>query len=152
MIFVMVMWDVIFMDGIAGSFETPYQSAPLDMGSDSFPSSAAGKSANASTTSNAPAVSTSSPPSTTANVPTKLGLGCRWELFSKQDLLEVAECLGGHSISIVCQMLVEEWDHCSSGMPDLIIWRMEDKVVRFVEIKGPGDRLSETQKCGSMYC
>ncbi len=31
-------------------------------------------------------------------------------------------------------------------MPDLVIWRMEDRVVRFVEVKGPGDRLSETQK------
>ncbi len=37
MIFVMVMWDVIFLQSIAGSFETPYQSAPLDLGSDSFP-------------------------------------------------------------------------------------------------------------------
>ena len=43
-------------------------------------------------------------------------------------------------------LMVEEWDHCSSGMPDLVVWRMEDKVVRFVEVKGPGDRLSETQK------
>lgn len=27
-----------------------------------------------------------------------------------------------------------------------MVWRIKDKVVRFVEVKGPGDRLSETQK------
>ncbi|CDR88509.1 uncharacterized protein SPSC_04336 [Sporisorium scitamineum] len=147
MIFVLVMWDVVFMDGIPGSFETPYQSAPLDMGSDSF------------------AIVRSQQIRTRLDHVVRTGgldlieevddrerpnktwaVGCRWDLFSKQDLLEVAECLGGRAISVVCQMLVEEWDQCSSGMPDLVVWRMRDKVVRFVEVKGPGDRLSETQK------
>ncbi|SPO26486.1 uncharacterized protein UTRI_04075 [Ustilago trichophora] len=147
MIFVLVMWDVIFAPDIPGSFETPYQSAPLDMGSDSFPIVRSGEIRERLNR-----IETSGGLDLIAEVDDRersnktWAVGCRWDLFSKQDLLEVAECLGGHSISVVCQMLVEEWDHCSSGMPDLVIWRMEDKVVRFVEVKGPGDRLSETQK------
>ncbi|SPO26766.1 uncharacterized protein UTRI_04075_B [Ustilago trichophora] len=147
MIFVLVMWDVIFAPDIPGSFETPYQSAPLDMGSDSFAIVRSGEIRERLNR-----IETSGGLDLIAEVddrerPNKTwAVGCRWDLFSKQDLLEVAECLGGHSISVVCQMLVEEWDHCSSGMPDLVIWRMDDKVVRFVEVKGPGDRLSETQK------
>ncbi|EST04970.2 VRR-NUC domain protein [Kalmanozyma brasiliensis GHG001] len=147
MIFVMVMWDIIFLPDIAGSFETPYQSAPLDLGSDSFPIVR-----SAQIRERLDYVSRTGGLDLIEQVddrerPNKTwAVGCRWDLFSKQDLLEVAECLGGHSISVVCQMLCEEWDHCSSGMPDLVIWRMEDKVVRFVEVKGPGDRLSETQK------
>lgn len=147
MIFVMVMWDVIFARDIPGSFETPYQSAPLDLGSDSF---AIVRSAEIRTRLNH--IERTGGLDLIADVDDRerprrtWAVGCRWDLFSREDLLEVAECLGGHAISVVCQMLVEEWDHCSSGMPDLVIWRMHDKVVRFVEVKGPGDRLSETQK------
>ncbi|TKY85377.1 hypothetical protein EX895_005539 [Sporisorium graminicola] len=147
MIFVLVMWDVIFMDGVAGSFETPYQSAPLDLASDSFAivrsQQIRDRLDHVERTGGLDLIA-SADDRERAN--RTWAVGCRWDLFSKQDLLEVAECLGGHSISVVCQMLVEEWDQCSSGMPDLVIWRMRDKVVRFVEVKGPGDRLSETQK------
>ncbi|SPC64229.1 uncharacterized protein UHOD_05120 [Ustilago sp. UG-2017b] len=147
MLFVLLLWDVIFADGIAGSFETPYQSAPLDLGSDSFPIV---RSTEIRTcldhierTGGLDLIATVDD----RERPNKTwAVGCRWDLFSKQDLLQVAECLGGQSLGVVCQMLVEEWHHCSSGMPDLVIWRMQDKAVRFVEVKGPGDRLSETQK------
>ncbi|SNX84939.1 uncharacterized protein MEPE_03648 [Melanopsichium pennsylvanicum] len=147
MIFVLVMWDIIFHPSIPGSFETPYQSAPLDLGSDSFPivrsSLIRTRLNHIEATGGLDLISETDD----RERPNKTwAVGCRWDLFPKQDIMEVAECLGGHSISMVCQMLVEEWDHCSSGMPDLVIWRMRDKTVRFVEVKGPGDRLSETQK------
>jgi Fanconi-associated nuclease 1 len=35
MIFALLFWDIIFMD-IPGTFETPYQIAPLDLTEDSF--------------------------------------------------------------------------------------------------------------------
>lgn len=147
MIFVLVMWDVIFMQGIPGSFETPYQSAPLDLGSDSFgivrSQQIRERLDHIERTGGLDLIDAVDDRERANKT---WAVGCRWDLFSKQDLLEVAECLGGHSISVVCQMLVEEWDHCSSGMPDLVVWRIKDKVVRFVEVKGPGDRLSETQK------
>ncbi|GAC99060.1 hypothetical protein PHSY_006657 [Pseudozyma hubeiensis SY62] len=147
MIFVLVMWDVIFAQGIAGSFETPYQSAPLDLASDSF---AIVRSRQIRE--RLDHIERTGGLDLIAEVDAReranrtWAVGCRWDLFSREDVLEVAQCLGGHSISVVCQMLVEEWDHCSSGMPDLVIWRVADGVVRFVEVKGPGDRLSETQK------
>ncbi len=147
MIVVLVMWDVIFMDGIAGSFETPYQAAPLDLGSDSF-----GVVRGAEIRARLDCIARTGGLDLIAEAddrerPKKTwAVGCRWDLFSRDVVLEVAECLGGHAISTVCQMLVEEWDHCSGGMPDLVVWRMQDRTVRFVEVKGPGDRLSETQK------
>lgn len=54
--------------------------------------------------------------------------------------------MGGHALSVVCQMLSEEWGHCTAGMPDLVVWRYSDKQVRFCEVKGPGDKLSDKQK------
>lgn len=35
MLFALVMWDVLFLP-IEGAFETPYQRAPLDLGTDAF--------------------------------------------------------------------------------------------------------------------
>lgn len=147
MIVVLVMWDVIFLPLIPGSFETPYQSAPLDLGSDAFPivrsKEIRERLDHIERTGGLDLISTADG----RERPNKTwAVGCRWDLFSKQDVVEVAECLGGRSIAVVCQMLMEEWEHVSSGMPDLVIWRMQDRVVRFVEVKGPGDRLSETQK------
>lgn len=147
MICVLAMWDIIFMDGIAGSFETPYQSAPLDLGSDSFPivrsREIRERLDHIERTGGLDLIAQADDKERENRT---WAVGCRWELFSREDVLEVAECLGGQSISVICQMLVEEWEHCSGGMPDLVIWRIEDKTVRFVEVKGPGDRLSETQK------
>ncbi|SJX63533.1 uncharacterized protein SRS1_14289 [Sporisorium reilianum f. sp. reilianum] len=147
MLFVLVMWDVLFMPGIAGSFETPYQAAPLDLGSDAFAIvRSASIRARLDEIARTGGLDLIRATDERERARRTWAVGCRWDLFSQQDLLEVAECLGGHAISVLCQMLCEEWDHCSSGMPDLVVWRMRDKVVRFVEVKGPGDRLSETQK------
>lgn len=36
-----------------------------------------------------------------------------------------------------------------SGIPDLLVWRIKDSIIKFVEVKGPGDGLSENQKVGN---
>ncbi|EPQ25837.1 uncharacterized protein PFL1_06512 [Pseudozyma flocculosa PF-1] len=147
MIFALVMWDVLFRSDVEGAFETPFQAAPLDLGSDAF---AVVRSREIRERLDeiertgglhliARADDEQRPRRTWA-------VGCRWDLFGREELLEVAQCLGGRAIAVVCQMFCEEWEHCTGGMPDLVIWRMRDRCVRFVEVKGPGDRLSETQK------
>lgn len=30
-------------------------------------------------------------------------------------------------MSFLCQMLSEEWGHCTSGMPDLLIWKLKEE-------------------------
>lgn len=49
-------------------------------------------------------------------------------------------------MSVICRLFCEDYGGRHSGIPDLIIWRMEDKLAKFVEVKGPGDNLSENQK------
>jgi Fanconi-associated nuclease 1 len=44
--------------------------------------------------------------------------------------------MGGKAIATVCQMFAEEF--IAGGLPDLVVWRMSDKTVRFCEVKGPG--------------
>lgn len=92
-------------------------------------------------------------------------VGCRWDDYTSADLLEITEvslalplssssrvadcaddsqCLGGRALAVICQMFVEEYQ--TAGKPDLCLWRTRDKTVKFAEVKGPGDRLSDKQK------
>lgn len=212
MLFALCTWDIIFASGsvpatgsIDGSaddgksafvditdvFETPYQRAPLDMDQDSFAVSRGplirerlsliSSSKGAAAALVAEVDDRERPRKTWA-------IGCRWDSFTKKQLVEVATLIPGSSLATIFQMMCEEWGHCSGGMPDLIIWHSSsmsvpsgDQVaeggdvkpdlevmkkeegdgskqsaaaaapfngplVKLCEVKGPGDRLSETQK------
>ena len=45
----------------------------------------------------------------------------------------------------ICQRLIKHHRHTRSGFPDLTVWDPASKRVAFVEVKGPGDRLSNKQ-------
>ncbi|PWN41753.1 hypothetical protein IE81DRAFT_303249 [Ceraceosorus guamensis] len=144
MLFTLLMWDVIFLP-IPGAFETAYQSAPLDIGEDSF------------IVARAPQVrqrlhlieerggldlmeevhKRESQRKTWA-------IGCKWDTYPLEDLLQIAQCVGGKGLAVICQMMCEEY--MTAGMPDLVVWNWKEKKVRFCEVKGPGDRLREKQK------
>jgi fanconi-associated nuclease 1 len=47
---------------------------------------------------------------------------------------------------VICQTLAEDYAARTSGVPDLIVWKLEDHECRFVEVKGPGDTERENQK------
>jgi hypothetical protein len=36
-------------------------------------------------------------------------------------------------------------------VPDLIVWNVEYKMCRFVEVKGPGDKPSDSQKVPTIF-
>ncbi|KAI1304853.1 hypothetical protein EDD11_005055 [Mortierella claussenii] len=72
-------------------------------------------------------------------------VGVNWT-FSKDELLEIAECIGGMALAEICKVMAQEHSKRSSGMPDLCCWNYDKKLVKFAEVKGPGDRLSSKQK------
>ncbi|KAF9901708.1 hypothetical protein EC991_005779 [Linnemannia zychae] len=72
-------------------------------------------------------------------------VGVNWT-FTKEELLEVAECIGGNALAEICKILAQEYNKRCSGMPDLCCWNYDKKLVKFVEVKGPGDRLSSKQQ------
>ncbi|WVR06105.1 hypothetical protein IAU60_003135 [Kwoniella sp. DSM 27419] len=145
-LFTLLMWPVLFSP-LPGAFETPYQTAPLDLGEDTFaPSRQDAIEARLEAMSK-----TSTALGMLREVDTRerpratWAIGVNWE-YSQEDLEEVLECLGGRAMAGVCRMLAEEYRHRCSGVPDLIVWDYANKEARFVEVKGPGDSLSETQK------
>ncbi|KAG0367820.1 hypothetical protein BGZ54_003195 [Gamsiella multidivaricata] len=72
-------------------------------------------------------------------------VGVNW-MFSKEELLQIAECIGGDALSEICKTLAQEYSKRCSGMPDLCCWDYNKKLVKFVEVKGPADRLSSKQR------
>lgn len=47
---------------------------------------------------------------------------------------------------IMCRLQAENYSGSAGGVPDLIVWNHGKREAKFVEVKGPGDTLSETQK------
>jgi len=145
-LFGLLFWDIIFAP-IPGAFETPYQTAPLDIFEDTFYLSreeiiearldeiCEGKARTII--------------ERVDNEHRQRGtwcLGVRWELFPKQDLLEIAECFSGETLACLCRVLCEDYAQRGSGVPDLFLWNLSEKHCKFVEVKGPGDKLQENQK------
>jgi hypothetical protein len=54
--------------------------------------------------------------------------------------------MGGTVLSVICRLLCEEYYKRIGGVPDLIVWNATEGLAKFVEVKGPGDTLMETQK------
>ncbi|KAJ2781072.1 hypothetical protein GGI15_003334 [Coemansia interrupta] len=142
-LFTLLFWDVIFSP-IPGVLDTEYQSCPLDMFAPSFYASrkeaidrrldeiASGKFADQ-------LVLSYNSGNGTACV------GVSWDI-TVRNLLTVAECLGGRRLSAICSVLAKEYSVKSSGFPDLCLWKPGTPEIMFAEVKGPNDKLSETQR------
>ncbi|KAJ1918637.1 hypothetical protein IWQ60_007446 [Tieghemiomyces parasiticus] len=72
-------------------------------------------------------------------------VGIHWS-YELSDLLEIAEALGGQQLVGICRHLAQNYKAHRSGLPDLCLWNAKRNHFKAVEVKGPGDTLSETQK------
>ncbi|BEJ12459.1 hypothetical protein CspHIS471_0209190 [Cutaneotrichosporon sp. HIS471] len=145
-LFALLMWPVLFHP-LPGAFETYYQTAPLDLGEDTFARARASMIdehlTKMESTDTALAMLRE-----TDKRERELGtwaVGLSWD-FGRRELEEILTCIGGHAMALICRMLSEEYRHRASGVPDLIVWNYDKREARFVEVKGPGDQLSPTQK------
>jgi Fanconi-associated nuclease 1 len=161
-LFGLLFWDIIFAP-ISGAFETSYQTAPLDIFEDTFYHAreclietrldeiCEGKARDII--------------EIVDNNHRERGtwcLGVRWDLFPRDDLLEITEvcvdserlsrcmtfvqCFSGDALACLCRVLCEDYAQRGSGVPDLFLWNYTEKHCKFVEVKGPGDKLQENQK------
>lgn len=145
-LYVLLMWDVLFAP-VPGAFETPYQRAPLDVDTDAFlfarrpiMEKQLERIERTGGLDIIQSVDARERPLQT------YAQGCRWDMFSTDVLQEVALCLGGRALAVLCRVICEEGGGRPRGFPDLSLWRYSDRQVRFVEVKSPNDRLSESQK------
>ncbi|XP_077104951.1 fanconi-associated nuclease 1 [Siphateles boraxobius] len=148
-LFGLLMWDIIFIDGVPDVFRNPYQTCPLDLHTDCFYGNR--REAIESRAQMLREASAETLQELLADVWTaQEGRVCaliNWERFSSlQQAQSLVECLGGHFLSGVVLRMAKDYRHCRGGLPDLVVWSMSNKKYKLVEVKGPNDRLSQKQQ------
>ncbi|XP_043349765.1 fanconi-associated nuclease 1 isoform X2 [Dermochelys coriacea] len=144
----LLMWDIIFMDGIPDVFRNSYQAFPLDLYTDSFYEKR--KDAIESRLQLLYAASSETLKEMIANVwnaqEGKAAALVSWDRFtSLQQAQSLVSCFGGPFLSGVCRRLSKDLRHCRGGLPDLVVWSTQEHRFKLVEVKGPNDRLSYKQ-------
>ena len=166
-LFGLLFFDIIFAP-IPGAFETPYQSAPLDIAEDAFYYARKDL-----IEARLVEIEAGAAPDIVDRIDTEHRekgtwcVGVRWDLFGRRDLLEVVQVmiaytiwnqahfflflksLGGEPLAAICRLLCEDYAARGAGVPDLLVWNANSRECKFVEVKGPGDSLQENQKVRS---
>ncbi|KAJ3922957.1 VRR-NUC domain-containing protein, partial [Lentinula edodes] len=144
-IFGLLFWDIIFAD-IPGAFETPYQIAPLDLVEDSF--YYARKElikSRLKELKDGDALKILDRHDKLYRESKTWCVGVRWDVCGKDELAEIVECIGGEALEVICELFCHDYPARASGVPDLILWKHEERKCKFVEVKGPGDRARDNQ-------
>ncbi|KAF9561143.1 hypothetical protein CPC08DRAFT_635815 [Agrocybe pediades] len=145
-IFGLLFWDIIFAD-VPGAFETPFQAAPLDIFEDTFYYARKELILKRLDEIKADKWREILERHDDAYRPKQTGcIGVSWDLCTKEDFLDIFECIGSQSLAMICQLFCEDYKGRSSGGPDLFVWKRKQGTCKFVEVKGPGDRPQENQK------
>uniref|UniRef100_A0A8C2AQS3 Fanconi-associated nuclease n=1 Tax=Cyprinus carpio TaxID=7962 RepID=A0A8C2AQS3_CYPCA len=148
-LFGLLMWDIIFIDGVPDVFRNPYQTCPLDLHTDCFYGNRREAiEARAEMLRQASAETLQELLADVWNA--QEGRVCaliNWERFSSlQQAQSLVACLGGHFLSGVVLRMAKDYRHCRGGLPDLVVWSTYNKKFKLVEVKGPNDRLSQKQQ------
>ncbi|KAF7658752.1 hypothetical protein LDENG_00008420 [Lucifuga dentata] len=148
-LFALLLWDIIFMEGIPDVFRNPYQTCPLDLYTDCFYENR--KEAIISRVQLLCEASVETLHNMLEDVWTSQeGKVCSllsWERFSSlQQAQSLVSCLGGAFLGGVIARMAEDYRHCRGGLPDLVVWNTSNNSYKLVEVKGPNDRLSQKQQ------
>ncbi|NXC39776.1 FAN1 nuclease, partial [Penelope pileata] len=143
-----LMWDIIFMDGIPDVFRNSYQTFPLDLYTDSFYENR--RDVIEARLQQLRTASSETLAELTADIWTtqegKAAALVSWGRFgSLQQVQSLVSCLGGVFLSGVFRRLSKDLRHCRGGLPDLVVWSSHSNHFKLVEVKGPNDRLSHKQ-------
>ncbi|KAL4660774.1 fanconi-associated nuclease 1 [Arapaima gigas] len=148
-LFGLLLWDIVFMEGIPDVFRNPYQTCPLDLHTDCFYENRKGmlelrvqllQEATEETLCSLLAEAWHS----------HEGRVCAlvsWERFSSLEQAQsLVSCLGGPFLAGLVQRMAKDYRHCRGGLPDLVVWSTQSCKYKLVEVKGPNDRLSQKQQ------
>ncbi|PLW16859.1 hypothetical protein PCANC_09423 [Puccinia coronata f. sp. avenae] len=152
MIFSLVFWDVIFAP-VPGAFETAFQTAPLDMATDAFRivrGPLIEERIRMIEDEGSAEIAARLRETYTREWARKtwaVGIGQHsWERYTLQDLEEIVLCFSVPAFVLISRVFFEDWSVWTAGAPDLCLWNLTRRLCKFVEVKGPGDKLSEQQK------
>ncbi|CAB3228938.1 unnamed protein product [Arctia plantaginis] len=147
-IFFLLFWDIIYTkpEGIPGIFMSHYQRYPLDLYSGSFYSNR-----KAAIDERLQFIEEST------DEEVLVMMQNRWEERPEYEVSEicrsmgwaavaaVARCLGARALAAVCRRLASDYSYTHSGFPDLTLWNVHTKQIKFVEVKTDSDKPSMKQ-------
>uniref|UniRef100_A0A1A7Z180 Fanconi-associated nuclease n=1 Tax=Iconisemion striatum TaxID=60296 RepID=A0A1A7Z180_9TELE len=148
-LFALLMWDIVFMDGVPDVFRNPYQACPLDLYTDCFY-----ENRKEAITSRVQLLSEATVETLCSMLEdvwhSQEGKVCslvNWERFSSlQQAQCLVTCLGGGFLGGIIDRMAKDYRHCRGGLPDLVVWNTSNNSYKLVEVKGPNDRLSHKQQ------
>ncbi|KAL4876563.1 VRR-NUC domain-containing protein [Aspergillus karnatakaensis] len=145
-LFGLLFYDILFTY-IPNVFQSPFQTCPLDLHTDTFYPTRASLINHrlALLTQPGAAESLLSTIHNTYSPSQPCAIGIDWS-FPLSDLVEIVQCFKGEALSAICRIMAQEYQARSGGVPDLVIWSVEKQEVRFVEVKSVNDRLSDNQR------
>ncbi len=147
-LFGLLFWDIIFEKNIDNVFIDKFQSSPLDLQSDLFYQNRKELiEAKLDLLRDAPIefICELFRKSWEINKNTECHL-VSWSLFeSVEELIGLVKCFHSNQLESMCRNFACSFRYFRSGGPDLVLWSTEANRCMFVEVKGPGDRLSEKQ-------
>ncbi|KAI8924684.1 hypothetical protein BC831DRAFT_464343 [Entophlyctis helioformis] len=135
-LFGVLFWDILFDDTVPGVFNSPFQSAPHDLYTEYFYEARKAKieariaeiQRNGHVDLIAAVVTREQPRNTQC-------VGVNWKRYSKDTLVEIADCIGGPGLARICGLYAKTyWAHMG-GVPDLCLWKPNEKRFKLVEVK-----------------
>ncbi|OOF94826.1 hypothetical protein ASPCADRAFT_516218 [Aspergillus carbonarius ITEM 5010] len=163
-LFTYLLYDILFAP-YPNIFQTPYQTCPLDLHTDTFyPTRLSAINHRLVEITNGGAESLLRAVHARESPRQTCAIGLDWS-FPLEDLVEIVRCFGGERLAVVCRVLAQEYAVRGGGVPDLVLWRVRGGVggegdgdmkgreegegegeVMFVEVKSANDRLSDSQR------
>jgi hypothetical protein len=147
-IYALLFWNIIFDEKVENVFVDKFQSCPLDIQTDHFYLN------RKDLIDSKIELLSNSPIDFICELITNCwnsyyGFECSlvsWSLFEDlNECLSLIRCFNGIQLASLCKYISMQYRYCRSGGPDLIIWSNKTNKCKFVEVKGPGDRLSFKQ-------
>jgi Fanconi-associated nuclease 1 len=147
----MTLFGLLFADVILspvpGVFHGPFQSAPLDLGTDSFV-----EVRRDDITKILSEIIRGEGPKIVRDVWRRYYgtaiYGVSWVLLSLDELCDIILGLGGAALAEVMGLIAEDTSGWTGGAPDLLLWRHSscEPKVKAVEVKSKNDQLSDQQR------
>nr|XP_057931968.1 fanconi-associated nuclease 1 [Doryrhamphus excisus] len=148
-LFALLLWDIIFMDGISDVFRNLFQTCPLDLYTDCFYENR--KEVVDARVELLREASVETLHAMLEDVWTSQeGRVCscvNWDRFTSLGQAQsLVTCMGGAFLAGVIARMAKDLRHCRGGLPDLVVWNTSNNTYKLVEVKGPSDRLSQKQQ------
>ncbi len=147
-IFGLIFWDILFDNNVANVFIDRFQTVPLDLSTDHFylnRKDIIDKKVNQLKDNDIEYVFCLVESVWDKYKGTQCSL-VNWDLFeSLEEVKGLLNCFTNEKLASLCDYIAQNYRYCRSGGPDLMLWSVVSKEIKFVEVKGPGDKLSFKQ-------